>query len=45
MSDDPKITPVEHGPLLVENPPGLTGSVKIDTAQQSKIALCRCGGV
>ncbi len=43
MSDMPKITPAENGPLVVENPPDLSGSVQIDLSGRPKVALCRCG--
>ncbi|MEO1550878.1 MAG: CDGSH iron-sulfur domain-containing protein [Pseudomonadota bacterium] len=43
MTDLPKISPADNGPLIVERPPNLTGSVEIDVGGQPKVALCRCG--
>lgn len=43
MTDTPKITPAEDGPLIVENPPNLTGAITMDTSGKPTIALCRCG--
>lgn len=43
MPDQPKITPAENGPLLVENPPDLNGEMTVETAGKPRIALCRCG--
>ena len=43
MTDSPKIVPMDDGPLIVENPPNLTGAVSIDTTGSPKVALCRCG--
>jgi len=43
MTTTPKITPAENGPLIVETPPDLTGSVDIDVSGKPKVALCRCG--
>ncbi|MEM7473340.1 MAG: (4Fe-4S)-binding protein, partial [Pseudomonadota bacterium] len=43
MTQLPKITPAENGPLIVETPPNLTGSVVADLSEKPKAALCRCG--
>lgn len=43
MADLPKISPVEDGPLVVENPPTITGDYDVDAAGKPKLALCRCG--
>lgn len=43
MTDIPKITPAPNGPLIVETPPDLTGSVEMDLSGRPKVALCRCG--
>lgn len=43
MTQSPKITPAENGPLIVETPPNLTGAVEADMAGRPKVALCRCG--
>jgi len=43
MTDLPKITPAENGPLIVENPPSLGGSAQQDLTGKPKVALCRCG--
>lgn len=43
MTGTPKITPAENGPLMVEAPPNLTGSVEADLTGRPKVALCRCG--
>lgn len=43
MTDTPKITPAEDGPLIVENPPNLMGAITMDTSGKPKIALCGCG--
>lgn len=43
MSDLPKITSAENGPLIVENPPKLTGETPVETEGRPKVALCRCG--
>ena len=43
MVDLPKISPAENGPLIVENPPKLTGSYNDETEGRPKLALCRCG--
>lgn len=43
MTRSARITPVDDGPLLVENPPDLTGSVEASLADRPKVALCRCG--
>lgn len=43
MTDTPKITPAENGPLLVENPPDLAGAKTVEAAGKPRIALCRCG--
>lgn len=43
MTDFPKITPAENGPLIVENPPNLKGAVAADLSGKPKVALCRCG--
>ena len=43
MTDIPRITPAENGPLIVENPSALSGSVQADLKGKPKAALCRCG--
>ncbi len=43
MSDLPKITPAENGPLLVDNPPNLKQRRRDDIETGAKTALCRCG--
>ncbi|MEO1796839.1 MAG: CDGSH iron-sulfur domain-containing protein [Pseudomonadota bacterium] len=43
MSQNPKISPVEDGPLIVDAPPNLTGSVEADLNDKDRVALCRCG--
>lgn len=43
MTDLPKITPAENGPLIVEHPPQLSGAGAPDIAGRPKVALCRCG--
>jgi CDGSH-type Zn-finger protein/uncharacterized Fe-S cluster protein YjdI len=43
MTDQPRITPAENGPLIVETPPNLTGSVAAELSGRPKAALCRCG--
>ncbi|MEL6103497.1 MAG: CDGSH iron-sulfur domain-containing protein, partial [Pseudomonadota bacterium] len=43
MTELPKITPAQDGPLIVENPPKLSGAYNVDVAGQPKVALCRCG--
>jgi CDGSH-type Zn-finger protein len=43
MTDLPKITPAENGPLIVENPPRLRGPDGSDIATPPKFGLCRCG--
>lgn len=43
MTQLPKITPAENGPLIVETPPNLTGAVEADLSEKPKVALCRCG--
>lgn len=43
MTDQPKILPADNGPLIVENPPALTGADDVDTDGKTKVALCRCG--
>jgi len=43
MTDLPKITPVENGPLIVENPPRLTGPDGAEIETRPKFGLCRCG--
>lgn len=43
MTDLPKITPAPNGPLIVENPPSLKGSVETDLSDKPKAALCRFG--
>ena len=43
MMGTPKITLAEDGPLIVENPPNLTGAIAMDTSGKPSIALCRCG--
>ncbi|MEO0634777.1 MAG: CDGSH iron-sulfur domain-containing protein [Pseudomonadota bacterium] len=43
MTQLPKITPTENGPLIIETPPNLTGSVEADLSETPKAALCRCG--
>jgi|GEM_PF-4351484 len=43
MTDLPKITPVENGPLIVENPPRLTGPDGAEIETRPKFGLFRCG--
>lgn len=43
MSQMSKISPAEDGPLIVETPPNLSGSVDVDMSGRPKAALCRCG--
>ena len=43
MPYSPNITPAENGPLIVENPPDLTGAVEVALSGKPKVALCRCG--
>lgn len=43
MSDLPKVTPIENGPLMVENPPNLRVRRTDDIETGGKAALCRCG--
>lgn len=43
MTDLPKITPTDNGPLIVDHPPSLSGSVTADMAGRPRVALCRCG--
>lgn len=43
MTQLPKVSPAENGPLLVETPPNLTGAVEADLSGRPKVALCRCG--
>ena len=43
MTDLAKIIPAQDGPLIVENPPNLKGSVEADLTGKPKVALCRCG--
>lgn len=43
MTDVPKITPAPNGPLIVEYPPNLKGSVEVDLSDRPKVGLCRCG--
>ncbi|GAB5446279.1 CDGSH iron-sulfur domain-containing protein [Gymnodinialimonas sp.] len=43
MTDLPKITPAPNGPLIVENPPRLTGADGTDIETPPKFGLCRCG--
>ncbi len=43
MTDFPKITPAENGPLIVDTPPDLTGAGGADLAGRPRVALCRCG--
>lgn len=43
MTDLPKITPAENGPLIVETPPNLSGAADHDLSGKPKVALCRCG--
>ena len=43
MTDLPKITPAENGPLIVECPPNLTGALTVDLSDKTTVALCRCG--
>ncbi|MDX8351086.1 CDGSH iron-sulfur domain-containing protein [Cognatiyoonia sp. IB215182] len=43
MTGSPKITPAENGPLIVENPPNLTGAYDVEGEGRSRLALCRCG--
>lgn len=43
MTDVPKITPAQNGPLIVEHPPSLSGATEIDLTGKPKVALCRCG--
>ncbi|MDG1117035.1 MAG: hypothetical protein P8N72_07900 [Flavimaricola sp.] len=41
MTDLPKITPVENGPLIVENPPRLTGPDGAEIETRPKFGLSR----
>ncbi len=41
MSDLPRITPADNGPLIVESAPRLTGAVALDVSGRPKVALCR----
>lgn len=43
MTDLPKITLREDGPLVVENPPNLTGADGTPIETKEVAALCRCG--
>lgn len=43
MTQNPKVTPAEDGPLIIETPPNLSGSVEADLSDKPKVALCRCG--
>ncbi|MEO1537946.1 MAG: CDGSH iron-sulfur domain-containing protein [Pseudomonadota bacterium] len=43
MTQNPKISPAENGPLILETPPNLSGSFEIDLSGKPKVALCRCG--
>lgn len=43
MVDAPKMTLAENGPLIVENPPRLSGAYEVETDGKPKVALCRCG--
>lgn len=43
MTDIPKITPTENGPLMVDNPPDLRVRRHDDIETGAKAALCRCG--
>ena len=43
MSDLPRITPREDGPLVVEHPPRLTGPDGAEIETKAVAALCRCG--
>ena len=43
MSQLPKISLADNGPLLVENPPNLEGDVATELNGKPKVALCRCG--
>lgn len=43
MTQIPKISPAEDGPLIVETPPNLSGSIEADLSGKPKVALCRCG--
>jgi len=43
MTQNPKITTAEDGPLIIETPPNLSGSVDVDLSDKPKAALCRCG--
>lgn len=43
MSKLPKISLADNGPLLVDNPPDLDGSVVKELQGKPKAALCRCG--
>ncbi|MEL7343934.1 MAG: CDGSH iron-sulfur domain-containing protein [Pseudomonadota bacterium] len=43
MPDLPKITPMEDGPLIVENPPKLSGADGAEIETPAKFGLCRCG--
>ena len=38
-----KITPAENGPLIVSEPPQITGSNGETLEQRPRVALCRCG--
>ena len=43
MTDAPKITPREDGPLVVTNPPVLKDATGDTVATKEVAALCRCG--
>ncbi|MEQ8366798.1 MAG: CDGSH iron-sulfur domain-containing protein [Roseicyclus sp.] len=43
MTDLPKITPAENGPLIVENAPRLSAADGTDIATPPEFGLCRCG--
>src|SRR6056297_2526082 len=43
MTDLPKITPAENGPLIVENAPRLSAADGTDIATPPRFGLCRCG--
>ncbi|MDX8348140.1 CDGSH iron-sulfur domain-containing protein [Cognatiyoonia sp. IB215446] len=43
MTDISKVTLAENGPLIVENPPALTGAFTQEAESKPRIALCRCG--
>ena len=43
MTERPKITAAETGPLIIKTPPDLSGLIAVELADHPKVALCRCG--